>query len=258
VYEEDIQRSEDRPEEVSMSRDKNDALMVHSISTNTQTNAMRFSHNSVQGHHHSVLGVERYADKGVLRWSMTVGCLLDPHSAAARYAAGAVLKRPILGLGMILGERGNTLVVSDLHLPYHHRDALDFILALDDYYDFDQVLNVGDLYDHHRGSYHESEVDAMGEEEEYLAARKAAHALQEILPDMVITQGNHDNIPARKAKSAGLPASVLKDMNAMYDTENTWKWCREHWFDSLGGFPITHPMVLNKRGRWDKVIMKLC
>lgn len=233
-----------------------DCLMVHSISANTLNNAKAFSCNSVQGHHHSLLGVERYSDHRSLRWSMTVGCLLDPHSPAARYAQGQVLKTPILGLGLILGERGNTLIISDMHLPYHHKDAFDFLYALKKKYRPVQVLNVGDLYDHHRGSYHESETDAMGEEEEYWQAREHAHELQRLFPEMVLTEGNHDAIPKRKMKTVGLSHALISDYNKMYGTKDSWRWVKTHYFDSLGGFPVTHPMVLNKRGRWDKVIMR--
>ena len=233
----------------------NDTMMVHSISGNTLANARSFSHNSIQGHHHSLMGVERYADKGKLRWSMTVGCLLDPNAAAARYAQRAVLRRPVLGIGMLLSERGNTLIISDMHLPYHHKDSFSFLDALNTKYQFKNILNVGDLYDHHRGSYHESEPDALGEEQEYEAAKEAAGTLQSIFPSMVITEGNHDAIPQRKLRTVGLPTSVLSDYNQMYGTEDTWVWKKEHWFSSLGGFPVTHPMVLNKRGRWDKAIM---
>jgi len=236
-------------------KNKPDTLMCHSISGSTLSNAQRFSHNSIQGHHHSLFGVERFADKGVLCWSMTVGCLLDNHSPAARYMSTAVLRRPILGCGMLLSERGNTLVISDMHLPYQHRDAFDFLERLDNKYHFTQVLNVGDLYDHHRGSYHESEPDAMGEEEEFRAARSAAHTLQSIFPSMVITEGNHDAIPQRKLRTVGLPVSIVSDYNKMYDTADTWVWKKEHWFSSLGGFPVTVPMVLTKKGRWDKVII---
>lgn len=234
-----------------------DTMMVHSVGGNTLSNASRFSSNSVQGHHHSLFGVERYADKGMLRWSMTVGCLLDPNSPAARYAQRIVLRRPILGCGMIVGDRGNTLVISDLHMPYHHQDAFDFLWELHSYYDFNQILNVGDLYDHHRGSYHESEPDALSEEEEYKAAQEGAWTLQSMFPEMIITEGNHDCIPQRKLRTVGLPTSVLSDYNKLYETEETWVWKREHWFDSLGGFPVTHPMVLNKSGRWDKSILRL-
>lgn len=229
---------------------KPDTLMIHSISSNTLNNATKFSHNSIQGHHHSKFGVEYNADKMMLKWSMTVGCLLDLHSPAARYGSKATLSRPVLGSGVILGDI-NFLIISDLHLPYHHRDAFDFLYALDCKYSFDYILNVGDLYDHHRGSYHESEPDAMGEEEEYIKARESAHELQSIFPSMTITQGNHDAIPQRKLKSAGLPTSIVSDYNRMYDTLDTWEWVDDHFFDSHNGRPAVVPMKLNKRGRWD-------
>ena len=231
-----------------------DTLLTHAISSSTTNNAARFSHNSIQGHYHSQFGVERYADCKILRWSMSVGCLMDPHSPAARYARGT-LKRPILGTGLILGPRGNTLIISDMHMPYHHRDALDFLWALHLSYDFVQVLCVGDLLDHHRGSYHESEVDAMDAETEYLMARDGAQELQAMFPKMVITKGNHDSLPERKLKSVGLPTSMLSDYNRVYELDSGWKWVDQYMFDSLGGFPVSHPMVLNARGRWDKSIM---
>lgn len=237
-------------------KSNHDTLMCHSISSNTLNNATKLSHNSIQGHHHSKMDVCRYADASHLRWSMTVGCLLDLNSPAARYGAKAMLNRPILGTGMILGGEENILVISDLHLPYQHKDAFDFLYTLDCEYNFNKILNVGDLYDHHRGSYHESEPDALGEEEEYHAAKSYAHELQSIFPDMIITQGNHDAIPKRKLKTVGLPISIVSDYNKLYDTEDTWVWLDKHMFNSGGGFPITHPMTLNKRGRWDKRVVK--
>lgn len=233
---------------------KQDTLMVHSLSTNTRNNAMKFSHNSIQGHHHSLLDVCRYADKRSVRWSMSVGCLLDPNSPAARYNQKSITNRPILGSGLLLSPKGNTLVISDMHLPYQHKDALDFLWELSEVYAVKRVLNVGDLYDHHRGSYHESETDALGEEQEYVKAQEGALVLAEMFPDMVITQGNHDAIPQRKLKSIGLPSSMLSDYNKLYDTPSTWRWEHEYWFDSWGSYPMTVPMVLNKRGRWDKVV----
>ena len=235
---------------------KKDCLMTHTISTNTLNNARNFSHNSVQGHHHSILAVERYADKNSLRWSMSTGCLMDGNSLAARYAAGSVLKKVINGIGMCIGDV-NTLYISDLHLPYHHRDAFDFLFALNEYYKFDQVFNVGDLYDHHTGNYHETEPDALSPEKEYEEAKKYAHELQDIFPDMIISTGNHDNIPKRKMKTVGLPYSMVGDYNKLYDTEDGWEFVDSHWHSTYGAYPITVPMVLNKRSRWDKVIPKL-
>ena len=80
-------------------------LMVHSMSRNTLSNARSHSHHSVQGHHHGTYGIEYFADTEVLRWSMTVGCLIDTHSPAFNYSKGYTNNKPILGVGAILEDR---------------------------------------------------------------------------------------------------------------------------------------------------------
>lgn len=228
--------------------------MVHSVSSSTRNNAQKYSHNSIQGHYHSIFDIVYAADTNQIRWSMTVGTLQDPHGVAARYGEGIILKRPILGIGVVLGREGNYLVISDLHIPYHHRDAFDFLWAVYSYYDCIEILNVGDVIDHHAGSYHESEPDALSSEDEYYQSQKYCKELQSMFPEMVITEGNHDKIPKRKLKSVGLPASMAYDYNQMYGLDKGWKWTERHSFDSKGGQPVLVPMVLNKRGRWDKKV----
>lgn len=227
-----------------------DSLMTHSVSSNTRNNAARYSHNTVQGHHHSVFEISWYADMQQLRWSMSVGCLMDPNSVAAKYAAGNVLKRPVLGCGVIRNDVANMLVISDMHLPYQHQDAMDFLLAVKRKYNCKKILNVGDVIDHHRGSYHESEPGSMDAEAEYYAAKRDCQKLQKLFPEMIITRGNHDNIPTRKLMTAGLPTSMMHDMNALYGLHEGWQWVDTYKFDSHGGTPILVPMTLNKEGRW--------
>lgn len=233
-----------------------DCMMTHDIGANTLSNARDLSHHSIQGHHHGVFAIERYGDKNTLRWSMSVGCLISDKLPAFRYGKKRPKKRPILGCGMLLGANGNTLVISDLHLPYAHPQAFDFLFELNKVYAFENILCVGDLYDNHAGSFHTSEPDALNAEDEYLAAKRQASELQEIFPDMHITAGNHCSIPQRKAKEAGLPVSMLSDFNALYKTDDTWIWHdSEYYFDTLGAYPVLHPMVLNRRGNWDGDIM---
>lgn len=80
----------------------NHCLLVHSVGANTLLNASRHSHHTIQGHHHSKFGVEYFRDTEVLRWSMTVGCLVDPHSPAFNYASKMTLNRQIIGCGGII------------------------------------------------------------------------------------------------------------------------------------------------------------
>jgi hypothetical protein len=219
-----------------------DTLMAHSLSSNTLNNATKFSHHSIQGHHHSIQGVERFADKGKLRWSMSVGCLLNPNSPAARYGSKAVFKRPVLGCGVLLGHRGSTLLVPDLHLPYQHRDAFSFLGALNDYYKFERVL---------------CETDALNSEDEFELAMAHSRKLQGMFPHMVITIGNHDAIPVRQAQAVGLPLGMLSDFNKVYGLETTWQWVDQHWFDSWGAYPVVIPMVLGASDGWDGRILKV-
>jgi UDP-2,3-diacylglucosamine pyrophosphatase LpxH len=158
---------------------------------------------------------------------------------------------------MLIGGQSTALVISDLHLPYQHRDAFDFLWALHQEYRFDRIWNVGDVFDHHRGSYHESEPDAMSEEQEFKMCKKYAQELQEMFPIMQIAQGNHDIIPQRKLKSVGLPMEMLKNFNQMYGLEETWEYKDRWWFDSDASYPVTVPMILKPNGRWDKNIPKV-
>ena len=82
----------------------NHCMMVHAMSKTTLTNAKTHSHCSIQGHHHGTYGLEYFADKQVLRWSMTVGCLIDPDSPAFNYAKGNTNNRPIIGCGAIVND----------------------------------------------------------------------------------------------------------------------------------------------------------
>jgi predicted phosphodiesterase len=80
-------------------------LLIHSMSTNTLNNAAKHSFNSIQGHHHSKFGIEYFGDCEMLRWSMTVGCLVDMHHPAFNYASGATLSRPVIGCGAIINDK---------------------------------------------------------------------------------------------------------------------------------------------------------
>jgi len=228
-----------------------DTLLVHSISMSTKNNSAKFSHNSIQGHYHSNFELAYAADANQIRWSMTVGCLMDGHSVAARYGAGMILKKAINGCGVIDNGGNNFLVISDLHIPYHHPDSFDFLEAVADTYNCKTYLNVGDVIDHHAGSYHESEPDALSAEEEYEQSIMYCQDLQSRFPKMIITEGNHDKIPKRKLKTCGLSASMVHDYNKMYYLKDSWEWKDRHFFDSKGGSPILVPMVLNKKGRWN-------
>ena len=79
-----------------------EVLMVHSMGANTLSNARNHSHSSIQGHHHGKYGIEYFGDTNMLRWSMSVGCLIDTSHPAFNYGSKATLNRPIIGCGGII------------------------------------------------------------------------------------------------------------------------------------------------------------
>ena len=83
----------------------NHCLMVHNMSKSTLSNAKTHSHHSVQGHFHGTFGIEYFADTEVLRWSMTIGCLIDTHSPAFNYSRGYTNNKPVIGCGALLEDR---------------------------------------------------------------------------------------------------------------------------------------------------------
>lgn len=229
-------------------------LLTHTISSNTRNNASKFAYNSIQGHWHSEFCISYYADTSLLRWSMTQGSLMDPRSLAARYAKTSVLKRGILGCGVLTGGSQNTLVIPDLHFPYEHIDTLDFLCAVYNKYHCTSVICTGDLMDHHHPSVHTAEPDAYSPEEEFRITQEKCLTLQGIFPKMIISYGNHDTRFARVGKTVSMPTSIVSDLNKVYELKNTWSWKDHHTFDDKGSMPHLIPMLINKRHRWDKKV----
>ena len=51
------------------------------------------------------------------------------------------------------------LVISDLHIPYHHKDSFDFLKEIKKQYKPDFIINIGDLLDFHAISMHSHNPD---------------------------------------------------------------------------------------------------
>lgn len=83
----------------------NNCLLSHAMSVSTLVNAKTHSHCCIQGHHHGTFGIEYFADLKIIRWAMTVGCLVDPNSPAFNYAKGNTNNRPLIGVGGIIENR---------------------------------------------------------------------------------------------------------------------------------------------------------
>lgn len=140
----------------------------------------------------------------------------------------------------------NTIVISDIHAPYHHPDTLAFLTAIKDDYEIVDAKCVGDIVDNHTGSFHPIEYGTHDGRTEHLLAKRFVKALNKVFPIMTISLGNHCIMTERKAKLAGIPLDHIKGYNEMYEIEG-WDWVFKDYFkvDKYNNCLMVHAMSVN-------------
>ena len=125
----------------------------------------------------------------------------------------------------VQGKRSRPhLVFGDLHAPYHHERAIEFLQHVHARYKCrERVYCVGDLFDFHSMSRHTTELDSSSPDVEYHKALAFAEELSTVFPDGTLVLGNHDRIPQRQMKEASLSHGLLKGLNELYGLPDTWK-----------------------------------
>ena len=116
------------------------------------------------------------------------------------------------------------LVISDLHIPFHHRSSFDFLKALKKKYKPDLVVNIGDELDQHAISMHDSNPNLPSAGDELKMSRTWIKKLEKIFPVMTLVHSNHSSLVFRRALKYGLPTEYLKSYNEYLDVGPGWKW----------------------------------
>lgn len=111
----------------------------------------------------------------------------------------------------------NTLVIPDLHAPCMHPRAVPFLKKIERKYNCKKVVCVGDLVDWSSISFHEKDPSMPSASEEFKQAWKQVRQVHKAFPKVEFLIGNHDSLPARKAKLIGLPEETI------YDFKDLWK-----------------------------------
>lgn len=117
----------------------------------------------------------------------------------------------------------NVLCISDMHVPYEHKDAMAFLRALKKKYKFDLVVNMGDLLDFHNISFHKSDPDLSNAGDELTKARAKIAVLEALFPKMYVIGSNHGDLPLRRFFDAGLPRELLRSYGEIYQVGPGWK-----------------------------------
>lgn len=121
-------------------------------------------------------------------------------------------------------DNSRVLLISDLHIPYHHQDAIAFLLHLKEKYNPTRVICLGDEVDGHALSFHDSDPDLPSAGDEIRQALPVIAELFKIFPEMDILESNHGSLVWRKAKVFGIPKHYIKSYNEVLGVDSGWKW----------------------------------
>jgi len=118
-----------------------------------------------------------------------------------------------------------TGVIPDLQIPGHIDGALEFCVKEFKKAGVKQVIQIGDLVDHHFISRHPNELDALSPKQEWAMALKELARWKKAFPKVFVARGNHDEIPEKQMKTLGIPSDVfMRPLNDIYGLPDTWVW----------------------------------
>ena len=107
----------------------------------------------------------------------------------------------------------NRLIVGDVHLPYTHKNYLQFCISIYNKYQCSEVSFTGDILDSHFSSFHSTSTESHGAKYELDAAIEQVKGWYQAFPNSTITLGNHDLIIARKSEEAGIDKRFVRNLN---------------------------------------------
>ena len=125
---------------------------------------------------------------------------------------------------MIKKNKKPYLIISDMHAPYNHKDAIKFLKKVHKKYKCsDTVIHIGDLFDFHAISKYTKEPGTPTAQEEYFKALKFSDKLTKVFPKGVLILGNHDSRPEISLKALGVPLEFLKDWKELLGLPKGWR-----------------------------------
>ena len=165
---------------------------------------------------------------GVMSWREIAETLTVPKSTMSDFLRSYTdMKSDVLPLEAFNGEEHDNsriLVISDMHIPYHHENLLPFLKSLKMRYDPTRIICVGDELDKHAMSFHDSDPDLPSAGDELKRALPVIAQLKELFPVMDLIDSNHGSMVYRKSKAHGIPRSYIRSYNEVLGVDEGWKW----------------------------------
>jgi len=114
-------------------------------------------------------------------------------------------------------------IIGDTHEPVSRPGYLNFVQDTFDAWDVDTIVHIGDLVDWHGISFWTKQPECPGPKDEYELAKERVNKWTKVFPKVKICIGNHDERPARLARSVNIPDFMLKPYSDLWGTPK-WEW----------------------------------
>ena len=117
------------------------------------------------------------------------------------------------------------LVISDLHIPYHHKSTIPFLTDIKNKFKPTRIVLTGDEIDAHAISFHDKDPDTLfSPSSELTISIEYLQPLYKLFPNANIMESNHGSLYYRKAKHHGIPRSVLRSYSEILEAPPGWTW----------------------------------
>lgn len=136
-------------------------------------------------------------------------------------------------------NKGNVLVLADTHVPFEHRNYLDFCVETRRKFKCDIMYHIGDVVDHHSISAHDHNPDGFSPAREKEKSIETLKKWYKAFPKVKLCIGNHDERLRKACVKYGLSTSFMKPISEIYEFPNGWEYALDHY---IYGVRIFHGM----------------
>jgi hypothetical protein len=129
------------------------------------------------------------------------------------------------------------VVISDLQIPFEHKDALNFVKAVYEAVGGTRVVCIGDEVDQMALSRFDPDPEADGAGPELRKALKRLKKWYAAFPEVQVATSNHTGRIQRSAFAAGIPEAYLRPVEDWMQAPEGWTW---HDFFEIDGVRYEH------------------
>ncbi|MHC4647491.1 MAG: phosphoesterase [Planctomycetota bacterium] len=129
--------------------------------------------------------------------------------------------------------KSTVLVIPDLQIPYEHKDALEFIMAVEEMVTPDEIVCIGDEVDQMALSRFDPDPEGDGAGPELRKAVRKMKKWYSAFPEVKVCTSNHTGRIQKKAFHAGIPEAYMRPVNEWMEAPKGWDWKDAHVIDGV-------------------------